>query len=158
MPPRLPALWWLCLVALSLGCLPARATEADFERARALAERTATLVDTQGFAGAQTLLQSDPEQFRDADLYVFLLDRSGVVQLHPDSLMVGVNVLQMRDLDGKAFIAELLIRAHEEERFWTAYRYANPATRQAEFKKVWVISQGDYVIASGAYVGLRRPE
>ena len=143
------------LIALIL-CIsiapPAPAEEETFWRAQQLAEKIAMLVENHGIEGAKRALEESAQTFRDGDLYAWVIDTYGVVVLHPDPIMIGLDLIMLRDLTARVFIAEILLRAHSEDRFWDEYTGVNPSTNKVTVKRQWIIKVGNHVIGAGAWV------
>ena len=135
-----------------LTALPA-ATQADpMLRAQQLAERVAAIIETEGIEGARAALDESEQNFRDGELYAWVLDTYGVVVLHPDPVMIGLDLIMLRDLTARVFIAEILLHAHSEDRFWDEYTGVNPDTNKVTVKRQWIIKVGDHIVGAGAWV------
>ena len=121
-------------------------------RAQQLAEKIAAIIETDGIEGAQTALDKSAHTFRDGELYAWVIDTYGVVVLHPDPVMIGLDLIMLRDLTARVFIAEILLQAHFEDRFWDEYTGVNPDTNKVTVKRQWIIKVGDHVVGAGAWV------
>lgn len=122
------------------------------DRAQQLAERIAALIEADGIEGARATLDSSAQTFRDGDLYAWVIDTYGVVVLHPDPVMIGLDLIMLRDLTARVFIAEILLQAHSEDRFWDEYTGVNPSTNKVTIKRQWIIKVADHVVGAGAWV------
>jgi len=124
---------------------------ATFEQAQALAEKAAVLIKAEGDKAFPKLV--DPNGgFIDGELYVTVLDMQGIVRLHPNKGLIGVNMIDAKDPDGVMFTQELLKAVANSDTGMTRYKYVNPATKRIEPKKAWVHKVGDYVVLCGVYV------
>ena len=121
-------------------------------QAQRLAERIAAIIESDGIEGARAVLERSEQTFRDGELYAWVLDTYGVVVLHPDSMMIGLDLITLRDMTARVFIAEILLRAHSEERFWDEYTGVNPQTNRVTVKRQWIIKVDDHVVGAGAWV------
>lgn len=91
----------------------------------------------------------------DSGLYVFLLDRSGRLLLHPEGQMEGADVSGARDLAGDLFIQEILdaTEAHPEG-VWTEYLWAEgpkaePGTKHTYSKPAATPDSGTLIACAG---------
>lgn len=143
----------LLALVLCLSIAPTTsAQEKTLLRAQQLAEKIAVLIDTDGIEGARLALADSAQSFRDGELYAWVIDTHGVVVLHPDPIMIGLDLIMLRDLTARVFIAEILLRAHSEERFWDEYTGVNPSTNKVTVKRQWIIKVDNHVIGAGAWV------
>ena len=110
------------------------------------------LIENHGIEGAKRALDESAQTFRDGDLYAWVIDTYGVVVLHPDPIMIGLDLIMLRDLTARVFIAEILLRAHSEDRFWDEYTGVNPSTNKVTVNRQWIIKVGNHVIGAGAWV------
>ena len=121
-------------------------------RAQRLAEKIAAIIEADGIEAAQATLDRSAQSFRDGELYAWVIDTYGVVVLHPDPVMIGLDLIMLRDLTARVFIAEILLKAHSEQRFWDEYTGVNPDTNKVTVKRQWIIKIGDHVVGAGAWV------
>jgi hypothetical protein len=69
--------------------------------------------------------------FADRDLYVVVYGLDGRVLAHGQNpKMVGKDLLDLHDADGKAWIKERVELARTRDRFWQDYKFTDPVTRR----------------------------
>ncbi len=88
------------------------------------------------------------------DLYVFVQDFSGNVLAHgTNEKLVGKNLLDMKDQNGKAFAREFVSVGSTQGEGWVDYDWAHPVTKKAVAKSSFVkrIPGFDGVVVVGAY-------
>ena len=97
---------------------------------------------------------SDPKgAFTYRDLYVFVLDTTGVMRAHGTKKeLVGKNELQRKDGTGKLFTREMVELAKAKGSGWVEYKFVNPANGQLENKVAFVERAGDLIVCCGAFV------
>jgi cytochrome c len=88
--------------------------------------------------------------FRKGDIYVFVQTKAGTVVAHMNPRMVGKDLSDMKDPDGKAFPMEFAATAAKGGG-WVDYKFANPTTKQVEAKTTYVELAGDLIIGCGVY-------
>jgi len=97
---------------------------------------------------------NDPKgQFVKGDLYAFAYGFDGTMMANvakPD--VVGQNVYDVPDANGKKFRHEIIEKAKKDKSGWVDYRTIHPKTKQNEDKTTYCESAGDEVIiCCGAY-------
>ncbi len=67
--------------------------------------------------------------FDKGELYVFAYDLRGIMVAHPkNSALIGQNLLNESDAEGKLFRREIVQRAMSQGSGWVDYIYLNPET------------------------------
>ena len=118
------------------------------EEAQAMAEAAAALYEAEGADSAFDAFNTG-EDFRDRDLYVFVIDGNGDVFAHGGNAnLVGRNMLNLRDPTGSLFIQAMIAI---EDAGWVDYHWQNPATGNVEPKTSYVVHVGDHWLGVGAY-------
>src|SRR4051794_40835192 len=119
------------------------------EEAKAMVERAAQLLKTEGAEKAFPVFNDQKGSFHDRDLYVFVQNRDAVnVAFGGNPALLGKNVGNLKDVDGKAFIREMQA---VKDRGVVEYKFINPETKAVESKVSYVIWVGDYLVGVGAY-------
>ena len=91
-------------------------------------------------------------QFRDHDLYLTVYTLDGTVQAHgANEKMVGRNTIEMKDIDGKAFVKERMDLAKTKSSFWQDYKFTNPESKKVEPKSMYCERWDEIVICGGVY-------
>ncbi|PWF48461.1 cache domain-containing protein [Massilia glaciei] len=120
----------------------------------AMTKRAIALIASQGHAKAFAEF-ADPANaaFHDRDLYVFVYDMDGVAVAHGvNPKMVGKNLRDMRDIDGKYIIRGFIGAAQSPAgSAWVEYKWPNPATKTVEPKAACVERTGDLIVGAGVY-------
>jgi len=65
--------------------------------------------------------------------------------------MVGNNLLDMKDVDGKEFIKERMELANSKGKFWQEYKFTDPDTRKVLPKEMFCEKVEDMVVCAGVY-------
>jgi len=91
--------------------------------------------------------------FHDRDLYIFVYDAKGVARAHGSNPgMVGMNLISMRDRDGKYIIKEFIALTNGPAgKGWVAYKWPNPITDTVDNKVAYVEKAGNFIVGSGIY-------
>jgi len=125
------------------------ATEAD---ATAMVKKGVAYIKANGKDKGYAEITSKAGQFRHEDLYLTVYSLDGVMLAHgANEKMVGKNLLELKDIDGKAFIKERLEMARAKPSFWQDYKFTNPSTKKVEPKRVYCERLDESVICGGIY-------
>jgi cytochrome c len=140
----------LCLAApLAAAAAPATVNDARALVARAV-QHIAAVGEKQAFAD----FQDKGKPFLDGDLYVFVYSLDGVCLAHgTDPKLIGQKRLDVTDVDGRKFIAEMVQTAREKGQGFVDYKHKNPKTGALE-NKVTVFQRPagkEFVVAVGVY-------
>jgi cytochrome c len=87
------------------------------------------------------------------DLYVILMDTDGAVKSHGvNEKLVGKNLLNLKDQNGKEFVKEFMAVANKGEG-WVDYDWAHPVSKKVEGKTTFVkrVAGTNLVMAVGVY-------
>jgi signal transduction histidine kinase len=92
------------------------------------------------------------KKFADRDLYLVVYGLDGVVHAHgANEKMVGRNLMEFKDIDGKAFVKERVEMAQKEGSFWQDYKFTDPLTKKVEAKQSYCERIGQNVLCGGIY-------
>lgn len=141
---------------LLLAAPCARATEFGSKpEAKALVEKAVVFLKKHGNAkGLAEITAAADKQgtLIDRDLYIFAYDFSGKVVAHgANKKLVGKNLFDMQDTDGKYVIRDL-ISAAKAGAGWVDYKWSHPETKKIHQKSAYVVKiDDDLWIGCGAY-------
>ena len=97
---------------------------------------------------------SDPKgSFVDRELYVSVFDMNGINLAHGNNKkIVGKNMMEYRDPDGKYPIKEGLKIAKGAGSGWYEFRFLNPTNKEMQTKTIYIERYEDIAIWVGAYL------
>jgi len=91
-------------------------------------------------------------KYVDRDLYPTVYDMTGKVLAHgANNKMVGKDLIELKDPDGKAFIKERIELAQSKSNFWQEYKFTDPETRKLLPKEAYCEKADDVVVCAGIY-------
>ncbi len=141
--------WSLCFV---FGPLFAPGASASQKNAMAHVEKAAAFVKANGKDAALKEFSKAKGQFDKGELYVFAYDMNATIVAHPKNpKLIGKNLLDVPDTDGKFFRKEIMETARTKGSGWVDYKYLNPETKKVEAKTTYVLKVGDLVLCCGTY-------
>ncbi|MTJ84308.1 MAG: chemotaxis protein [Telmatospirillum sp.] len=130
-------------IALVLGVLAvapsARAADHPTQdEARQVALKAAAFVKEKGVDAAKEAFHADGE-FKHGEIYVNVISEQGVWLIYPPKPAgEGQNVSEIKDVDGKFLVKDIIALAKSKGEGWTEYRWMNPTTNQIASKVSYV--------------------
>ncbi len=147
---------WIILVGLFMLSSINTALAAEVgtkEEAEALVKKAITFIKENGKEKAYAAFQDPKGQFVDRDLYITVYDFDGNCLAHgANPKMVGKNMIEMRDPDGKQYIKERVDGAKANGKGWHDLKVSNPISKQIEPKTMYYEKVDDVIVSCGAYV------
>ena len=90
--------------------------------------------------------------FHDRDLYPFVYDMKGTCVAHgARPALIGKNLIDLKDQDGKYLIQEMVAIANGPGSGWVDYKWPNPLNNKIENKTSFVEKMGNYFVGVGVY-------
>jgi len=144
------------LVALLIAAFdgpPVAAGEwATKEDAIAMVRRAVAFITQQGREKAYAEITKRSGQFHDRDLYVTVLDLDGKILATGQSKnLVGRNLINAADPDGKLYIKERVELARQQSAFSQNYKWLNPATKEIEPQETYCERLEDIMVCGSVY-------
>jgi signal transduction histidine kinase len=90
--------------------------------------------------------------FVDRDLYVVVYSMDGKPLAHGQNpKMVGKELLDMKDPDGKEFVKERVALAKSKGKFWQDYKFTDPVTKKVLPKQAYCEKLNETAVCVGVY-------
>jgi signal transduction histidine kinase len=105
-------------------------------------------------AGAQKAYEefTNGKDWKDRDLYVVVYALDGKVMAHGQNpKMVGKDLIDMKDPDGKPFVRERVDLAKSKGKFWQDYKFTDPVTKKVLPKQMYCEKVDETAVCSGIY-------
>ena len=126
------------------GASPAEAT--------AMVKKGVAFIKAQGKDKGYAEVSSKTSQFKDRDLYLVVYGLDGTVRAHgANEKMIGKNLIDLKDVDGKAFVKERVELAASKGTFWQDYKFTNPTNKKIEPKSMYCEKLDDTAVCGGIY-------
>jgi len=94
--------------------------------------------------------------FHDRDLYITVIDLDAKSLAHGQRQdLIGGDLIDIRDPDGKLFMKERVGLARNNSSFWQNYKFMNPATKQVEPKQMNCERLSETAVCGDAYASDR---
>ena len=145
----------VAVVALSVSAAAIAASKGEFataEEAQAMVKKGVAFVKANGKDKAYAEITNKKGQFTDRDLYLVVYGLDGVVRAHgANERMVGKNLIDLKDVDGKEFVRERVELGKAKPSFWQDYKFTNPVSKKIEPKQMYCERLDDTVVCGGIY-------
>jgi len=139
----------LCLVLATPG---AQAGNATAEQAVAMVKKGVAFIKAQGTEKGYAEISNKQGQFIDRDLYLVVYGLDGTVLAHgANDKMVGKNLIDLKDIDCKAFVKERVEMAQTNSSYWQDYKFTDPVTKKIEPKTTYCERLDASVVCGGIY-------
>ncbi len=124
---------------------------ATLDEAKAMVAKAEAYVKANGKEKALKAFNDPKGEFVKGELYVFAWDMNGTSIAHINPKQVGVNLLEVPDVDGKLFRKEAMEKAKKDGWAIVDYKFKNPKTGKVEQKTSYVKKMDDFIIGCGTY-------
>lgn len=142
----------LALAALATTGFAAHASNATPDEATAMVKKGVAYIKSNGKEKGYAEISNKQGAFVDRDLYLTVYGLDGTVRAHgANSKMVGKNLIELKDIDGKPFVKERLEMAATKSSFWQDYKFTNPVSKKIEPKRMYCEKLDDSVVCGGVY-------
>jgi signal transduction histidine kinase len=148
---RIPHLL-VAAAVLGAAAFPALANDATPAEATAMVKKGVAAIKAGGKDKVYGEITAKNAQWVDRDLYLVVYGLDGTVRAHgANEKMVGKNLIELKDIDGKAFVKERVELAQAKGTFWQDYKFTNPTTKKIEPKSMYCEKLEDSVVCGGIY-------
>jgi len=141
------------LAACTAGASPLLADEQPTrEEAEAMVRKAAAFIRESGAESAYKEITGKTGKFNDRDLYVVVYQLDGIVAAHgANTKLIGKNMADAQDVDGKYFVKERITLAQKQPSFWQEYKFVNHVSKKIEPKEMYCERLNDTAICAGIY-------
>ena len=122
------------------------------KEAEAMVKKGVAFIKANGKERGYAEITSKQSQFKDRDLYLVVYRLDGTPMAHgANEKMVGRNLIELKDIDGKEFVRERVELAKSKGTFWQDYKFPNPVTKRVEAKTMYCERVEDTAVCGGIY-------
>jgi signal transduction histidine kinase len=145
--------FFLCVSSIScLSVANAAGAGATKTEAEAMVKKGVDFIKANGTEKGYSEISAKGGQFTYQDLYLVVYGLDGMVHAHgANSKMIGKNLIELKDVDGKAFVKERVELAKSKPTFWQSYKFTNPETKNVEPKIMYCERLKETVVCGGIY-------
>ena len=92
------------------------------------------------------------KEFQADDLDPFISDLSGRIFAGAQRSLIGKNMIDIKDPDGKYPVRMMIDIAKGPGSGWVNYKWLNPRTNKIQQKTTYIEKMGDYFVGAGIYL------
>lgn len=130
----------------------AKEGNATADEASAMVKKGVAFIKANGKEKGYAEISKKGSQFSDRDLYLVVYGLDGTVHAHgANEKMIGKNLIELKDVDGKPFVKERVELAQSKGTFWQDYKFTNPTSKKIEPKSMYCEKLDDAVVCGGIY-------
>jgi cytochrome c len=145
----------LFVIALVVGLVGVAAAKEEFgsaKEAEAMVAKAVAHIKAAGVEKAYQDFTAKAPGFVDRDLYVVVYDLTGKVLAHGQNpKMVGKDLIDLKDPDGKQFVKERVELARSKGSFWHDYKFTDPMTKKVLPKSTFCQRVESTAVCVGIY-------
>ena len=147
---------WMHVVAFLAGTVVAQQAFAGEwatrDEAQAMVKKAVAFIKEQGPEKAYPEISNKAGQFIDRDLYVVVYRLDGFVLAHgSNEKLIGKDLSDAQDVDGKFFVQERIALAKQQQTFWQDYKFVNPTSKKVEPKQMYCERLDQTAVCGGVY-------
>jgi len=122
------------------------------DEAVAMVKKAVDFIKQQGTEKAYAEISNKGGRFTDRDLYVVVYGLDGKVLAHgANAKLVGKDMMDAQDVDGKYFVKERVELAGKQANFWQDYKFVDPQTKRIQPKQMYCERLDDTAVCAGVY-------
>ncbi len=125
-----------CLVSF-VGISPAQ-EKATKEECMAKVKEAVAMVKEAGLDATLAKINDPQGPFQWKDTYVFAYNLDGMMIAHPNPKLVGKTLIDLKDTNGKMYVAEFMSVAKTSGEGWVSYTWPKPGEKEASPKVTYV--------------------
>jgi cytochrome c len=149
---KITTIVYLTAALVFAGNLQAETAHGSKAEAQAMAKKAVDLLKSAGKEKAFPEFNQKGGKFSDRDLYVFVSDFTGKTVSHgANEKLIGRDMSQIKDVDGKAFVAAMVEQGKTGKAGWTDYKWPNPQTKEIEAKSTYCEPVESMIVCVGVY-------
>ena len=122
------------------------------QEAEALVKKAIAEIKAVGKDKALAEISNPKGKFIDRDLYIFVYDMNGKCVGHGfNQKMIGKDLLQMKDPDGRFYVKERIEIIKTKGNGWQDYKFTNPLSKKIENKTAYIEGIDGLIVGCGVY-------
>lgn len=140
------------VLCLALAGSATAAEQGTADEAVAMVKSAIAYTKENGAAKTIAAVNTRTAPWVDRDLYIVIYDMQGKNLAHgANARMVGKDLLEMKDVDGKPYMRERIDLIKSKGKGWQDYKFNNPVSQKIEPKSMYVERYEDLIFGCGIY-------
>ena len=122
------------------------------DEAMAMVKKAVSAIKADGPDKAYADIDVKGGKFSHLDCYVVVYGLDGKVLAHgANKKLIGKQLIDATDVDGKPFVKERVTLAREKGAFWQDYKFVNPVTKKIAPKQMYCERLNETAVCAGVY-------
>lgn len=145
---------WIIILAVVIFAGPVISSWAvsNSEEAKGFVMKAISFLKANGKEKTLAEANNPKGQFIKGEVYVVVMDLNATMLAHPiNQKIIGMNVIDVPDTDGKMFRREIIETAKTKGEGWVDYKYKNPTSNKVESKTSFIKRADDMIFVCGTY-------
>ena len=118
----------------------------------AMVKKAVAAIKADGVEKAYGEISTKGGKFSHLDLYIVVYGLDGKVLAHgANQKLIGKQLIDATDVDGKPFVKERVTLAREKGAFWQDYKFVNPTTKKIAPKQMYCERLNETAVCGGIY-------
>ncbi|WP_426174267.1 cache domain-containing protein [Massilia sp. TWR1-2-2] len=141
------------ILLAAISCSPfAMAAEPTEKDAISMVEKGVAFMKTNSKDEMIKRINAKDADYVQGPLYLTMRDNKGVILANPvNPAMIGKDLVDVPDADGKLFRREILELAKSKGKGWVDYKFKNPASGKVEDKTTYIYRVSEVTLEAGIY-------
>ncbi|MES2208120.1 MAG: cache domain-containing protein [Pseudomonadota bacterium] len=141
----------MCCVVLTSSFVQAKEEFASAKEAEVMVGKAVAAIKANKTKTLEEITAKD-NKWVDRDLYIVVYTLEGKVLSHgQNAKMVGKDLIDFKDPEGKLFIKERVELAKQKGKFWQTYVFTDPLSHKPLAKQSYCEKLDDLVVCGGIY-------
>ena len=142
----------LCVCVFCVSISSIAQSRGTSDEAQAMVKKAVAFYKESGQQKAFSAFDTGSNGFKKEDLYIWVSDMQMKVLSHgANSKLVGKELIELKDSDGKLFMKAISDTAKTKGSGWQDYNWTNPANKKVERKSTYFEKHNDLIFACGIY-------
>ncbi|HEY4956175.1 MAG TPA: cache domain-containing protein [Caldimonas sp.] len=140
------------LIASGPASAFAKEGQASAAEAVAMVKKGVAFIKANGREKGYAEISNAGGRFVDRDPYLTIYGMDGTMRAHgANRKMIGKNLIELMDVDGKPFVKERMELARSKGSFWQDDKFTDPVSKKIEPKSMYCERLDDSVVCGGIY-------
>ncbi|MBI3705799.1 MAG: cache domain-containing protein [Rhizobiales bacterium] len=142
----------IAAVAFALLAGTTLSLAATKDDAVAMVKKAVAAIKADGVEKTYAAISAPGGKYVDGEIYVVVNSLEGVTVAHATNpKLIGRNMAEEQDVDGKYFAKDMNALARKQASFWYDFKFVNPATKKIQVKDYYCESLDSTRVCAGVY-------
>ena len=122
------------------------------DAAVAMVKKAVAAIKAEGTEKAYAEINAPNGPFQDGEIYTVVQGFDGITLANATNpKLIGKNMMEAQDVDGKYFAKGMAERGQKEASFWYDFKFVNPVTKKIQVKDMYCESLTPTTVCAGVY-------